>query len=444
MRPSRAGAPRSSRGLILVAGALLLVASPARGQEPAEPEILGAPSAWGEVDAAEARVTVAAGTSLRESPDRRAGALAIVDADVELPELERRGDWVRVRYGGFKGWVWLGDEPPGAPDSGWDLLFHPSTMPSGGAPLPPPETGRGPDRGLVERARELLGDDAVERDLGPWTLLTDVEEGALVDSLGRLAAEVVEAYRERYGLAPALPAETDPAVAKEVVILFDDEAGFRSFAGPGTPVGALDAAGQAGFGVAAMARGDRTAEAVRTLFVHELVHLLNRRSFGTRTAGWLEEGLADGLAISRINPSGALDPKALGGTIRTTERFRTSSGEPQLSVEITGGLSLLELVKTAAAAGTLPSLEELTSESWRNLADPEVRTLRYAQSALLVRYLLDGDRRRWRPGFQRYLQGVVAGEPAGGERLLEDLGVDGWGPLESGFDGYLRFLELTH
>jgi len=443
MRPSRAGAPRSSVGLILVAGALLQLSPAARGQEPSEPEVLGAPSAWAEVDAAEARVTVVAGTPLRERPDRRADALALVDADVELPELERWGDWVRVRYGGLKGWVWLGDEPPAAPDSGWDVLSQPPAVPSGRTPPPPPETRTGPDRGLVDRARGLLGDGAAERDLGPWTLLTDVEEGALVDSLGRLAGEVVEAYRERYGLAPTLPAETEAGMAKEVVILFDTDASFRSFAGPGTPVGALDAAGQAGFGVAAMARGDRTAEAVRALFVHELVHLLNRRSFGTRTPGWLEEGLAEGLAISRISPSGGLDPKALGGTVRTTERFRTSSGERQFSVEITGGLSLLELVKNAAAR-TLPSLEELTSESWRNLADPDVRTLRYAQSALLVRYLLDGDRRRWRPGFQRYLQGVAAGEPAGGTRLLEDLGVDGWGPLESGFDGYLRFLELTH
>lgn len=440
---------------VLVVGFLLPATGPALGQETEEPEILGAPSAWGEEALSEARVTVPGGTQLRELPDRRASTLAIVDADVELAELERRGDWVRVRYGSFRGWVWLGDGPPPAGESGWDLLTRapgpsePPSTPPGAASSPAAGTAEGPDPRLLERAREILGEGAMHRDLGPWTLITDVSDTKLLDSLERLAGEVVEAYRERFDLELALPGGAGTGAVKEVAILFDEEESFRSFTGSRTPVDALEPAGQAGFGVAAMARGDRTAEAVRSLFVHEVVHLLNRRSIGPRTPAWLEEGMAEALAISRIAPSGALDPEALGGSVRTRAELRGTSGQRQVAVEISGGLSLLELVRRAAAHGTLPSLEELTAERWQDLADRDVRTLRYAQSALFVRFLLDGDRRRWRPGFRGYLRGVAVGEPGEGERLpgdrlLEALGLDGWAPLEKGFEGYLRFLSRTH
>lgn len=450
------GCPRAARagasGALLLAVAL--VVPPAAGQEP---EVLGAPSAWG-VDA-EVRVMVPAGTVLHERPDARSGALEIVDAEVELPELDRWNDWVRVRYGGLRGWVWLGGEDPGVPpdpapeelpgargatdgESGWDLLSRSPSAPSG--PAARSDGFEGPSSELVARVQDALGPGAVERDLGPWTLLTDVENGSLIDSFDRLAEEVLEAYRERFGLEPPLPPAVAAAERKEVVVLFDAEESFRRFAGEGGPVSALDPAGQAGFGVAAMARGERTAEAVRALFVHEVVHLLNRRSLGPRTPAWLEEGMADALAISRIAPSGALDPKALGGAVRTVDQGTTVSGERQVSVEISGGLSLLQLVTEAEEAGVLPSLGDLTSEGWQALADPEVRTLRYAQSALFVRFLLDGDRKRWRAGFHRYLQGVATGQPADAGRLLEVLELDGWDPLEEGFERHLRFLRLTH
>jgi hypothetical protein len=180
---------------------------------------------------------------------------------------------------------------------------------------------------------------------------------------------------------------------------------------------------------------------VRSLLVHELVHLLDRRALGPRTPPWLEEGLAHSLASSRIEPSGRLEPEELGGGVRVVDRrLAGPDGDVEITVETTGGLAGLDRVIGALDRGALEPLALLTSLSWREMVDPEAREIRYAQSALFVRFLLDGGRGRWRGGFRSYLAAVAAGDPGEPERLLGELDTD-WAALEESFRKWLRFRQ---
>lgn len=407
-------------------------------EEPA-PEILGAPSAMDGGAFDEARIPVPAGTPLRQSPGPRAPILAVIHADSELPELERRGDWVRVRYLDSKGWV---------PAPGSDAGGEPAAR-SVPARFAEPTA---PDPELLARARGLLKDRGTEHPLGPWTLYTDVDDPGLLQSLDRLAAATVEAYRDRYGLDPGIDSGRGPTDGseetaeteggrkeREAVVLFAREEAHRELLGEESEIAALGAEGHAGAGLVALHRKGGDEKGVRSLLVHELVHLLNRRSLGARTPAWLEEGAAHALASSRIDPSGRLHPELLGGERRTVDRRRVGTSI-QVTVETKGALAGLDRVVEALGRGALDPLERLTSRTWREMVDPSKRELRYAQSALFVRFLLDGDRGRWRDGFRSYLAAVAAGDPGKPARLLEALDTE-WGTLEPAFRRWLRFRQ---
>lgn len=409
-----------------------------REQDPAgepAPEVLGAPSAMDGGAFEEARIPVSAGTPLRQSPEPRAPILAVIHADSELPELERRGGWVRVRYLDSKGWVLA----PGADAAG--------EQPARAAPGRFAEPAA-PEPELLARARSLLEGGGTEHPLGPWTLYTDVDDPRFLEGLDRLAAATVEAYRQRYGLEPGLGPEVDPEGSRrpaepreerEAVVLFAREEAHRELLGAESAVATLGAEGHAGAGLVALHRKGGGQEGVRSLLVHELVHLLNRRSLGARTPAWLEEGSAHALASSRIDPSGRLHPELLGGDRRTVDRRRVGSSV-QVTVETTGGIAGLNRVFEALERGALEPLDRLTSKTWREMVEPRKRELRYAQSALFVRFLLDGDRGRWRDGFRSYLAALAAGEPGEPARLLEALDAD-WETVEPAFRRWLRFRQ---
>ena len=408
-------------------------AAPDRPAEPAGPEapseeILGAPAAFAGEGLAEERLAVDAGTPLRELPDPRSPALATVDAASELPVVELREGWARVRYGALRGWVAVGagDAAPSA-----------QTPRTAAAPAP-----RTADPAILGHAVARLGPGggAEPGRLGPFVLRTDLSDPGLLAFLDRVAADAVGVYRDRYGLEPGL-GPTSAATAAETVVLFAREADYRAFAEQDVALAGLEEGGFAGFGLAALYLGARDREELAALLVHELSHLLNARALGPRTPPWLEEGLANGLAYAAIDPSGSLDPGALGGRSRVQRRLAGASGRDGWEVTVTtvGGLAALGRVIEALDRRALPPLADLTAMTWRELVDPVIRDLAYAESAFFVRYLLASP--RLAAGFRHYLRSIAAGGEGGAEELLEALGED-WDLLDPGFRRWLRSQSL--
>lgn len=412
--------------------ALALLAAPAASQEGEdELEILGAPAVFGgALD--EELIAVPAGAALRELPDPRAPVLATVDAASELPILERRGGWARVRYGALKGWVLVEVEG------------------GSGAALP----GREADPELLRRALTHLDppggpDGRTAGRLGPFPLYTDLADPALVKHLGRVVEDLLRVYRERYGLDPGL-ASGGPAGASadptEAVVLFSREAGYRAFTeGDVAPAG-LEEGGFAGFGLAGLYAGSRRREEVASLLVHEVTHLLNARALGPRTSPWLEEGLANDLAYARIDASGRLHPDDLGGGRREQRReVRDGRGRGGWEVTVTteGARAALGRLVEALDRGRLPPLATLTSLGWRELVDPGTRQVAYAESAFFIRYLLESE--ELAAGFRAYLRSVARGGAGEGSDLLRHLGYEGggWEPVERGFRRWLRAQALA-
>lgn len=376
-----------------------------------------------------------AGSPLRERPHPRAAAVTTIDAESELPLIERSGGWARVRYGARKGWV----------------VVDPSR--GGGV-----AEARGPGRAdpaLLARAEARLGGEAEGGSLGPWRLRTDVgprQREDLLRFLDIVAAQVPGLYRERYGAgSPPGGPESDPSasVGSEVVVLFAREDDYRAFARGDVALVGLDEGGFAGFGMAALyAEGHDRAE-LAALLVHELTHLINSRRLGPDSPPWLEEGLANDLGYSALGPGGELDPEALGGEerVRGEEQHADAATESggALAVEITlrGARAAFERVLTALRQGRLLPLERLTSLDWGEMTDPTHRDLAYAESAFFVRFLLDPGfepERGRREAFRRFLDAIAAGGPSGPDALLDALD-EGWASLEPAFHRWLAVSE---
>jgi hypothetical protein len=428
---------RALSTLAAAVAVLALAASPAAAQESAQeeeqPEVLGAPAAFGDA-VAEERVEVAAGSALRELPDLRAAVLTTVDAASELPLLERRGVWARVRYGALKGWVLTAGEAGagGSPD-----LFT-----AGPAALP----GREADPELLRRALSHLEWPAGREPgrLGPFPFYTDLADPALASFLDRVVTEVLAVYPERFGLDPGLGAAGAPGWGPlESIVLFRREAEYRAFTGGDVAAVGLEEGGFAGFGLTGLYAGSRSREAVAALLVHEVTHLLNTRALGPRTPPWLEEGLANDLAYARIDPSGRLRLRELGGGDRQ-ERHQVVDGRGRRGWQVTaifdGALGALSLLARALDRRDLPSLASLTSLAWREMVDPAMRQTAYAESAFFIRYLLESE--TLAPGFRAYLRSVAAGGAGEGSDLLRHLGADGWEDVERGFRRWLRAKAL--
>ncbi|HEX6198751.1 MAG TPA: hypothetical protein VF150_00685 [Thermoanaerobaculia bacterium] len=425
---------RALPSLAAVLAALALAAAPGAAQETEEePEVLGAPAAFGDV-LAEERVEVAAGAALRELPDPRAPVLATLDAASELPLLERRGAWARVRYGALKGWV-LTEGEAGAGGS-------PDLLTAGPAALP----GREADPELLRRALSHLEWPAGREPgrLGPFPFYTDLADPALASFLDRVVTEVLAVYPERFGLDPGLGAAGAPGWPLESIVLFRREAEYRAFTGGDVAAVGLEEGGFAGFGLAGLYAGSRSREAVAALLVHEVTHLLNTRALGPRTPPWLEEGLANDLAYARIDPSGRLRLRELGGGDRQ-ERHQVVDGRGRRGWQVTaifdGALGALSLLARALDRRDLPSLATLTSLAWREMVDPTMRQTVYAESAFFIRYLLESEERA--AGFRAYLRSVAAGGAGEGSDLLRHLGADDWDGVERGFRRWLRAEALA-
>jgi hypothetical protein len=234
---------------------------------------------------------------------------------------------------------------------------------------------------VLARARSRLSGAETAGRLGPYALYTDVERSARLDRLDRIASEVEGAYRGRYGRRPL----GEPA---EAVVLFAREKDYRAFQNESARLSGLAASGHSGHGLVALYDGGRPGEELASTLVHELAHLLNRRAVGPILPSWLDEGIADDLAQSRIDARGRIEPGTLGGvTVRASRR-----------VEMYGARAALEQLARGVEAGRLRPLPELLSLEWERFVG-RGSDLHYAQSSFFVRYLLDGEGGALAPGF---------------------------------------------
>lgn len=360
------------------------------------------------------------GEPLRYSPEPGAAVIGAIEASALVPVVSERDGWSLIRSGERTGWIATGrlvrlGEPAGE-----------GSPPLGSDPtptLPLPATPADPERLARARAHLDLVRTRTGR-LGPWALLTDVEDGAVLDRLGQVASRLERAYRERYGLVPV-------GEARETIVLFADEAAYRAYRRAEGVAAGERVAGHAGAGLAVLALGARGPEATAESLVHELTHLLNRRAIGPALPPWLDEGLANDLALCRTAPDGTLQL----GTLSVRRRPRSTN-----EVEIDGGEAMALVARRRL--GSLVPLERLLELDLPQFLRPAESELHYAESLLFIRYLLDGGtggaQAVHREAFLGFLRAVSQGAPIDTEAFRAHLGPS-WERLQAGFETWLGF-----
>ncbi|MCZ6726757.1 MAG: hypothetical protein O7A98_05315 [Acidobacteria bacterium] len=386
------------------AGWALLVAAMSAALGQAQDQPLGRSAAFSNLDAGPS-VTVGAGTSLRSRPDPTAEVLAIVDEEVDLAVLERRGVWVRTHYRDWAGWLAPGGEPA-----------------SRGGGLAGLETGALQfDTSIAERAakvasaRALMANEnsGVSR-LGPWPVHTDVHDRGLLERLDKVASGLLESYADRFGLAPALG---EPGV----IVLFASEDDYRRFTDENTNLGGLHGDGHADSGMAALFVSDESTDQTASVLIHELIHLINGELFARVPSTWLEEGLANDLGLARIDKHGNVEAGTLGGNTRvlsTTSRSRVVN-----RIQTGGRVVWLKLIRDwSQKRSRLRPLAELLDLDWRQFVDPAERSSNYAQSTFLIRMLLDDGDEDTAAAFRDFLRSAADGAPSNAATLAAALG----------------------
>ena len=348
------------------------------------------------------------GVTVHELPERTSKILFTLDNPARFGLLERRGAWARIRPGGQDAWILV------------DASTVSSEPPLGKDPIPVTAVaGRPPDQERLNRAVTALGPKARTLRLGPYPLYTDLPDGALLLLLDRAARHHEEGYRRRY----RLPLRDQPRAA---VVLFSNDTDYRHFQEDDARLSGLRASGHAGYGIVALfTAGSADQEIVGTL-IHELSHLTNRRAIGPALPPWLDEGLAEDLAGFAVGPDGRLKE----GTWRG-ER----SASPG-ALRWTGTIVDLKQIEARRAQGTLIPLKELLALPWESFVRAGEPRLRYAHSALWVRFLLRPEGGLADP-FRAFLGSVAGGESPTPENLVLHLG-RGWEVLEQEFRSWVQ------
>lgn len=372
---------------------LLLLAVPSCSWLSAQEEtiVLGRRSSISAPEEPSQTIVIGEGARLRERPDPDSAVMEVFATSIELPVLERQGPWVQVRFGVWLGWVDIdaGGKPPSI-----DLPVN-------------------PDIARLERALEIFGRRPAPGSLGPFTLFTDVEDPRTLDRLAAVAEGAIVAYRSRYGLDPQ-------SLDGAAVVIFAEEDAYRRFEAQESRLVGAHSLGFTSEALSILFTGGQQKVAIEALLVHELVHLLGRRVFAGPIPPWLDEGMAQDLALSRIEVDGRIRP----GTLSTVD-------PPPGTSTVRGGSRVLSAAETHLV--TLlgdwnspyhPGVADLTTLAWQEFIDPERRIIRYSKSALLVRYLLDGGDKRLREGFLGYLAELKGTELAESIPLFPTLGKD--------------------
>ena len=378
---------------------LLVAAVSLGGPVVAQEAPLGQPAGW-VVEDSVSLVAIASGSELYAEPDPAAMMLTILPGS-QLPLIETRGSWVKVRFGDRVGWVDLeGARGPGP------------------GPAPPVRVV------VVEAEPEPLelGPGWPEGEVGPYKLFSKVDEPALFEELGRVARQHLQLYSERYGL------KVDSEILGSVV-MFPSRQSFLEFQearGHGVVENRIDAYFHSPDTVV-MYRGSNPRHKLAATLLHELTHLVSWQALRaggkimTPLPPWLAEGMAEDLSLSRLDRKGRLVATPLGLTnLRYGQRL---------------GATLLRLEIQVSLGGTAPSLPQL-------LAMDEVAflgsqdQLNYLMSAMWVRYLLNDADSPLAAGFRDFLASVADGGSSDAEELRSRLGRS-WDQLSQGFRGWL-------
>lgn len=269
---------------------------------------------------------------------------------------------------------------------------------------PLPRAGKPPPEEVLAAARQHLKEGGTEDKCGPYSLLGDVTEMDLLANCRRIAAQLDDTYRQRFGVTPVgQPAAT--------ILLFDNRDGYRGFAA----AEGMTTAGYAGYSLpsrgytAAWADASRSTDFAKTL-AHELTHLVNRRALGGNLPRWLSEGLADAIGDTATT-AGIQSLESLGGVEGEATRLR-------LGLE----------------SGQAHSVARLVSLDGTDF-DAEAVSYDYEQSALLVRYLLLEP--HLADGFRSFLAKLAEGEDYSPDLLQQHLEVQ-WTELDEGMATWLR------
>lgn len=339
------------------------------------------------------RVWIGPATLLRSAPREDAGLFVRRGHLEQVPVAERRADWIGVDLG-QGGVAWLRAAEEDAPPLGSDPL--PAT-PIAGREVTP-----------VQRARvhELLGSALREGRMGPYRMLTDLDAATLPAGLDALATGLEAIYAARYA-RPPLPG------GHETLVLCARGATFAALKGDEPALDPLPAHGFVSGGLVVLDLEGRSAAEIARTLVHEVAHLLNRRALGPSLPPWLDEGIADDLGLSEIDPErGTLRAEALGSTVRMTGDTLVAGGAWAALVQARLGL----------AGRPSSDLVALFDRDWETFVGADRRELDYAVSGLWVRFLLDGGDRRLRSGFQSFLAAVAAGDRGDAASLGRHLG----------------------
>ena len=214
---------------------------------------------------------------------------------------------------------------------------------------PGPLWPRSPVPGRLAASLELFQGREEELKLGPYHLITDVEDHQLIDRLLPLAEQTESVYAQRYDLKPL-------GNPKEAILFYEQEQPYRSGAGAfAQPARFWRPTGHTGHGMVLFYRGKRRPQEIQNTFVHELGHLLNRRSLGPALPPWLDEGLADDLANGKLDADGLYKPEILHG-------FKINWGS---HVTYEGAWASLLNLRSAIRKHQLPSLETVLSYEWQ-------------------------------------------------------------------------------
>jgi hypothetical protein len=398
---------------LLLSALGVFMTSPVRASTPPqEPATYGRPATFLDRTEQSAVVHVDAGSRLWSRPDASATSVIRVDAAIDLPVLDRRPGWVKVRYAGRVGWL---------PEL--DSAVQPAQF----APLLRADPAR------LARARQLIGSTRAPRRCGFLSMYTDVEDPAMLNRLSEVVAALPTAYASRFGLHPN-------GAAVEAVVLFRRRGDFVAFSRSETELARLQVAGFSRDGLAVVYAGDHTREQVAHDLVHEVTHLLNRRVFGSALPPWLEEGMANDLGYSRIDSHGDLILDTLSGNRQESEVGRYKPGgwlTVDKHVEEGGAIAALGRLRQSAEEGRMDSVATLTHLPWLEFIAEEGRQKRYDEATFLIRYLLDPRRPELRQAFLQALH-QLADDTAVDTRPLDPSSWPLGSTLDAGYRSWLR------